>query len=120
VLGLVFGFNNSHFIGWHKPIPTPPETSTTSTTDIGSEVLEFVKTATKASLGNVQGKWVSVKNGHWYVSDGSFLYTDYGKNAMGTSKGIYVGKLWYVDTVWSWSTARAWFILVPLKVTRCL
>jgi|GEM_PF-734536 len=100
VMGLLIGFNSSHFIGWRKPTPVVPETPTTSTTNIGSEVLEFVKTATKASLGNVSGKWVAVKNSHWYVSDGSFLYTDYGKNAVSSSKGIYVGKLWYVDSIW--------------------
>ena len=115
VLGLIFGFNNSHFIGWRKPTPTPPETSTTSTVDIGSEVLEFVKTATKASLGNVQGKWVSVKNGNWYVSDGSFLYTDYGKNAIGTSKGVFVGKLWYVDSVWFLEYSEGMVHLSSLK-----
>jgi len=72
VMGLLIRFNSSHFIGWRK-----------------SEVLEFVKR-----------KWVAVKNSHWYVSDGSYLYTDYGKNAVSSSKGIYVGKLWYVDSIW--------------------
>jgi hypothetical protein len=116
IVGLVFGLHGSRFLVLSKPSENNvTETPTTSSTDITAGVLDMVKTATKAQLGSITGKWVSTSSTQWYVSDGSYIYSSYGKNAVGTSKGLFIGKLWYVDTVWYLQYSEGMMHLTSLK-----
>jgi hypothetical protein len=118
-VGLVFGLNGSRYLSFGISGNRNEGTSTTSSTSTetipGVESLKLAQTVTVAQLGEVAGKWLYVRGSEWYVSDGSYVYSTNGKMSTGTAKGLFVGKLWYIDSPWYLQYSEGMVHLVSSK-----